>query len=410
MTAQKRNQYQDNLEYLYSLQYFGIKLGLNNIQKLLRAVGNPHKTFPAIHIAGTNGKGSTSSMIAAVLTAAGYKTGLYTSPHLVKFNERIRVNGKMISDKEIIYYTKMMRSFFEHYHATFFEATTAIMFKYFAEKKVEIAVIETGMGGRLDSTNIIRPLVSVITTIGKDHTKHLGGTLEKIAFEKAGIIKSRTPIIIGDISKRPKNVIANVAANKKSPVIESRVFPLPEYISLELHGNYQQDNARCAYAAIQTIQKKFPVRKSALQNGFAKTSRYSGLHGRFEQISSNPRILIDVAHNPDAIALLCETLRREKYKTLYIVFGVMKDKDYVSMLRLLKTVQPVMIVSAPNYERALSTDALKKECRTLKLKTIPAETIQQGVLTAKRAAGKKDLIVITGSHYVVGEALEAMQF
>lgn len=407
---ENNQKYREHVDYLYSLQYFGIKLGLRNIRKILHSVGNPHHTYPTIHIAGTNGKGSTSSMIAAILSAAGYKVGLYSSPHLVSFNERIRINGKMISDSEIIHYAATMRSLFAKFNVTFFEATTAIMFKYFADKKVDIAVIETGMGGRLDSTNVILPLASVITSIGKDHIQHLGRTVQKIAFEKAGIIKHNTPTIIGKLPSQAIDVIKEIAKKKKSTVLCSSKFKLPENISLELQGEFQRNNALCAYLAICAIQKTFPVREKAILVGFARTSHYSGLRGRFEQISENPKIFIDVAHNPDAMKQLCVTLQQQSLKKLFIVFGVMKDKDYRSMLRMLKILNPVLIATAPDYERALPAEELYNVAAKLNIQTVLAQNCLEAFALAKSKATVKDIIVITGSHYVVGEVLAKGNF
>ncbi len=393
------------LDFLYSLQTFGMKFGLANIRALLRYINNPQKTYPTIHVAGTNGKGSTSSMTAAILTAAGYKVGLYTSPHLVKFNERIRINGKMISDHDVVHYTKILKSEIQKVQATFFEATTAIAFQYFADQQVDIAVIETGLGGRLDSTNIIKPIVSVITTIGKDHTEQLGKHISQIAFEKAGIIKNRTPVVLGSIDGRAKSIIVAKAKERKSPILFSTKLQFPKNITLDLKGQHQLANARTAIGAITVVSNAFVIGDHAVKTGLEKASQLSGLRARFEFIQDHPRLLLDVAHNPHGISSLVSAVKKlPKVKTV-IIFAVMKDKNYHAMLLRLKKVSTTIILTHLVTSRSMAVDALADVCISLGFTVIVKSDISEAVTTGKKLAGAKGLLIITGSHYLAGDVL-----
>lgn len=400
----------DTLTYLYSLHKFGMKFGLRNIRQLLRFVGNPHKLFPSIHIAGTNGKGSTSSMIAAIFTAAGYKVGLYTSPHLVHFNERIRINGKMISNKDVVRYTAMLKPQIQKSKATFFEATTAMAFKYFADKKVDLAVIETGLGGRLDSTNVITPIVSVITSIGKDHIEQLGNTLASIASEKAGIIKPRIPVVLGAISGTARRVIVQRAKLLHSPVLYSEKIAIPKNISVQLHGVHQQSNVRCAIAACAIAGNRFLVRDAAIKNGLEQTTGLSGLRGRFEIIHSTPPVILDVAHNPDGIHSLVSAVKKLSYKKLVVVFGVMKDKDFLTMGKELKSIAPIMVLTQPVGERSLPVKELSSAYSALGFNVHVRERSEDAFQLARQLGGTNGLVIVTGSHYLVGEIIQRFKF
>jgi dihydrofolate synthase/folylpolyglutamate synthase len=393
------------IPYLYSLQRFGMKFGLRNIRSLLRSIGDPQKQFPAIHIAGTNGKGSTSAMIAAIYSAAGFRVGLYTSPHLVRFNERIRINGIEIADKDIVRIVRNLRPEIETTRATFFEATTAVAFQYFAERHVDIAVIETGLGGRLDSTNVIRPLVSVITSIGKDHIEQLGKTFSSIAAEKAGIIKSSVPVVVGNVRGTALATIRKIAASKRSPLLLSRKIIIPRNVTLQLQGLFQSENARCAIAAIALTSDRFLIGDAAVKIGLEKTTELTGLHARCETIQHSPAIILDVAHNPDGMRALVRQLKTISIRKLFVVFGVMKDKDYTSMLKEFRGLKPTIICTQPFTERALPVQKLIEVCRVLNFQTLSAATVGDAVESAKKTAGKSGTIVVTGSHYVVGEAM-----
>lgn len=394
-----------SIEFLYSLHTFGMKFGLSNIRTLLKAVDNPHHQFPAIHVAGTNGKGSTSSMIAAIFTAAGYNVGLYTSPHLIQFNERIRINGRMISDHDVIRYVAMLRSSIESSRSTFFEATTAIAFKYFADRHVDIAVVETGLGGRLDSTNVITPLVSVITTIGKDHTEQLGNTFRQIAFEKAGIIKPRVPVVLGSVNGIARQVILNTARTKKSSLLFSSKLSLPEGVHIELNGVHQKQNAKNALAAVTLAGRDFLIGDDAIKRGLENTTKLSGLRGRLEIIEGKPEILLDVAHNPEGIKSLVHAMKDFTHKKKILMFSVMKDKDYLSMLRELKEAFEIIIIVPLKMERALTAGLLGAFSRELGFDVYEAKSVSDGLGKAIQRAGTKGLVVVSGSNYLIGEVL-----
>ena len=406
-----------------------MKLGLRNIKELLRSAGDPHKQFPSVHIAGTNGKGSVSSMIAAVLSAAGYKVGLYTSPHLVRFNERIRVNGTMITDLDLVSYTKMFRSHIDATNATFFEATTAIAFAYFADEKIDIGIIETGLGGRLDATNVLVPEVSVITSIGKDHTEHLGTSLRTIAFEKGGIIKRngvcvsgvRSPIALNELKKISKEHSAHfIDANRMATVsslgkkgdtytIETRQ-KLYSNIRMPLLGEFQAQNARVAIVALEQLALKgFIIPPSAFQKGIRDLNRLTGIRGRFEYIHSDPGIIIDVGHNPEAIAVVVKELKRHRYKRLMLVFGVMKDKNYKVMIGSLSSLKPLVFAVRPALDRALFPEKIAAAFRRRKCSARVYDSLEDGVRSAMQVQRKNDLLLVCGSHYVVGEALPVIE-
>jgi dihydrofolate synthase/folylpolyglutamate synthase len=348
-------------------------------------------------------------MIAAILTAAGYKVGLYTSPHLVKFNERIRINGKMISDVDIARYVRKLKPQIHRLNSTFFETTTAIAFKYFADQKVDFAVIETGLGGRLDSTNVIKPIVSVITSIGKDHTEQLGNTVTAIAGEKAGIIKSKTPLIIGNISNAANRIISRRANEKNAQVILAKKIPLPPNIQLQLNGKHQIINAKTAVAAISVVCRNFLIGNDALRIGLEQTSRLTGLRARFEMIKGKPDILLDVAHNPDGINALVTELKKYSYKKFVVVFAVMRDKEYRSMIVNLKKLQPVMIATAPAIERALPAKQLYEIMQKKEINAYCETEISKALSRGKKLASPNGLLIITGSHYLVGEAIQSLE-
>ncbi len=398
-----------SIAYLYSLQKFGMKFGLRNIRALLSAAGDPQKKFPSIHIAGTNGKGSTSSMTAAILTAAGYSVGLYTSPHLVSFRERIRINGTMIPQKELVRLVRLLKPEIDARQATFFEAATAVAFRYFAEQQVDIAVIETGLGGRLDSTNIITPLVSVITTIAKDHQEQLGDTLTAIAEEKGGIIKRHVPVVAGWIGGAPLRTLNDIAQLRHAPFHSAKNFNIPRGTVLDLYGEFQERNARTAVAAVTLISHSMPVGDAAIRNGLANTTRLSGIRGRFELRKGKPDILIDVAHNPEGMLTLSDELMRLKRKKIVIVFGVMKDKDYHSMLNALIPVRPLVIAAQPQGERALPVQDVVVECRRIGLTVTASKDVPDAVRIGRTRAGKTGLLVIAGSNFLAGEVLPLLE-
>lgn len=405
-----------------------MKLGLRHIRAILHSCGDPHKRFRSVHIAGTNGKGSTAAMIAAVLQSAGYRTGLYTSPHLMKFNERIRINGKMISDADLVRYTEFFRPAIDTAKATFFEATTAIAFKYFADEKVDVAVVETGLGGRLDATNVLIPEVSVITSIGKDHTQQLGSSLRKIAMEKGGIIKRGKPVVIGTMGKNARVELKRIAQRLRSRLItietirpagrpaevgsmqtvdfvsEKRSY---EDIRIPLAGDYQVRNEMTAIAVIECLQSNgFTLPAHAINHGFKQLQRLTGIRGRFEILRYHPLIILDVGHNPDAVRATLASLQGISYRKLLLVFGVMKDKDYRTMIRSFSALRPFVFAVQPQMERALSATVIADIFRTLNCQVRLCGNVAEGVRAAMRTQKKDDLLLICGSHYVAGEALQ----
>lgn len=420
--------YNSTIKFLFRLQKFGMKFGLENIQKLCVSLGNPHLDYPTIHVAGTNGKGSTSAMVASVLTASGYKTGLYTSPHLLRFNERIRIDGKPISDKELVTYTRLIRDEVEKTKATFFEATTAIAFKYFSDQKIDIAVIETGLGGRLDATNIITPLLSIITNIGLEHTEYLGSTTSEIAREKAGIIKPLIPCLTGVRDKNAISVIHSIARKNKSTIThidDTTKYDLvkndlqAQYVNLRvgntvfknlkitMPGKFQEDNIRLSVLAVKLLREKYSykVSEKSMRQGFAYVKKFAGLCGRFDVLSNNPLIIGDVAHNHQAFINLKTTLFKLGIDKVIVIFGLMKDKDLDSIVREIGDFARLVITCSPKTDRAIPSDVIASKFKLSNITCINGKTPQNSLKIAKDNASSNEMIFITGSHYVLGEAM-----
>ncbi|MDQ1267136.1 MAG: Bifunctional folylpolyglutamate synthase/dihydrofolate synthase [Bacteroidota bacterium] len=418
------------LELLFSLHRFGIRPGLDRTLRLAEFAGNPHLTFPTIHVAGTNGKGSVTSMIASILVEAGYKTGLYTSPHLIRFNERIRIDGKQIPDEKIIEYTQKLLPETLSIGGTFFEITTVMAFKWFAECNADIAIIETGLGGRFDSTNIIKPLVSIITNIDFDHKEYLGDTLQEIAFEKAGIIKPNTPVIISD-----KNNITAPVFNKKANECDSKIIYISDYyrgeiinsnpglsqtcnistpdksykdLKLELAGNHQLNNLLTAIAALDLIKKDFHIEENQVRKGFHNIRKNTGIRARIELIRDTPPLIIDVAHNPDSFSRLFETIKQCGYmdKKWSLVFAVMEDKDIENILSIIKPDIEHLIITKPKIDRAASTGKISEIARNKGYQNI---IVYPDVEEAVRfTIDSKNPTIIAGSFYLIGEALQVL--
>ncbi|MDA0986293.1 MAG: bifunctional folylpolyglutamate synthase/dihydrofolate synthase [Bacteroidetes bacterium] len=387
-----------DLKFLYSLQFFGIKLGLKNITDLCNYFGNPQNNFPSIHIAGTNGKGTVAHAIASCLMLQGYKVGLYTSPHLINFNERIKINNKEISNKKLSDLTTALKKEIIKCKATFFEATTAIAFKYFSDSKVDIAVVETGLGGRLDATNILNPICSVITEIGFDHTKELGKTIEKITSEKGGIIKTNNFVFTNSQSQKAIKVLQKIALQKKSIFIKVD----------SKYDDVEKNNLELAKEVLKFIdQSTLKISNSNIISGLKNYKKISNLRARFEVISDNPKIIVDVAHNPDAIKNLVLKLK-SKYpnKNFVFIFGVMKDKNYKLICNYLAKLKPILIAVKANNDRALNPKIIANYFNQINTVAIDCGSISTGIKLAKRISSNKDIIVITGSHYVVGEYLQ----
>lgn len=420
--------YTHSIELLYSLEKYGLKFGLEGISKLLDPLGNPHFRFPSIHIAGTNGKGSTASMIAAIFTAAGYRTGLYTSPHLVSLRERIRIDGKPIPERDVAEVTSRLERSIRGQQPTFFEATTALGFAWLAEKGVDIAIIETGLGGRLDSTNVVRPIVSVITTIGLEHTEILGNTLEKIALEKAGIIKKRVPCVTGVDDRKSLGMIRRACKQQSAPLVtlksldatirheslKGSVFDLlvgksrHKNLKISLAGRFQIRNAALAIATIEQVNKsaKFQLSERSMRSGLSKIQELAGLTGRLDLIQQKPPVILDVAHNADGVTQLVAALRHLGIENLIIVFGVMKDKDHVAMVRSLEPIAVEVIAVAAQTERSRSASDVAALFTKRDLRVSAALSVSEGVRLAIQRGSQRMPILVTGSHYVVGEALQ----
>ncbi len=337
----------------------------------------------------------------------------------------------MISDSDLVRYASRLRPAIDHVHATFFEATTAIAFKYFADQKIDVAVVETGLGGRLDATNVLVPEVSVITSIAKDHTQQLGNSLGKIAIEKGGIIKRRRPCVVGAMSRSARAEIERIARQRKAPLVDtSAIWPesggeisggtamsgtliestLYGTIRIPLLGDFQSRNAVVAIVAIQALRSRgFAVPERAVRRGFAQLRRLTGIRGRFEIIRRRPLVVLDVGHNPDAVSAIVELLRSFDYRKLILVFGVMKDKDYVLMIRTLASLRPTVFAVEPEMERALPSSIIAKVFRERGCRAFTSASIGDGVRAALRTQGKDDLLLICGSHYVAGEVLRVFR-
>lgn len=422
--------YQQTIEYLYASQpafhlvgATAYKPGLDNTYRLMAHLGNPHTLLPAVHIAGTNGKGSTSHLIAAALQAQGYRVGLFTSPHLVDFRERIRISGEMIPEEEVVRFVDANRAFLDEIHPSFFETTMALAFWYFAEQKVDIAVIEVGLGGRLDSTNILTPLLSVITNIGIDHTEFLGNTLAEIAAEKAGIIKQHTPCVIGETQPETQPVFLNRAreCNILGDGLETtncrlwfadqcgfmRKRRLKEAPNCQLKGIYQDKNQQTAFVALQVLRNicGVDISREAIANGFAQVCTLTGLRGRWEVLSQSPLTICDTGHNSHGIRYVVEQLSRF-ISSPHIILGMVADKDIDDVLRLLPE-QANYYFTQPATPRAMLATDLQARWQRIHPNTysLAFTTVNEAIKTAYANAHADDVVFIGGSNYLVGEVL-----
>lgn len=401
--------YEETIQYLYnSVPMFqnvgaaGYKEGLQNTLTLDEHFGHPHRTFRTVHVAGTNGKGSCSHTIAAMLQSAGFKVGLYTSPHLVDFRERIRINGKCISKQYVINFVKRERSFFEPLHPSFFELTTALAFKYFAEQKVDWAVIEVGLGGRLDCTNIIKPELSIITNISFDHTAFLGDTLAKIATEKAGIIKPETPVVIGETNEETKPVFESIAKQNNAPIFFAEEENLQEYddIEFELKGSYQKKNR----ATILCAAKRLGIPRDAIKNGMANVCEATGLIGRWQTLRKEPLVICDTGHNVGGWQYLSEQIKQVPCQTRRIVFGMVDDKDINTVMTMLPK-DAVYYWAQAETKRAISHERVKAIGKSHGLTGNSYPTVIEAYRAALSDAAPADFVFVGGSSYVVADLL-----
>jgi dihydrofolate synthase/folylpolyglutamate synthase len=420
--------YDEVLDYILQMEKFGIKLGLSNITKFLAYLGNPHQSFPAIHIAGTNGKGSTAAVMESILSAAGHRTGVYTSPHLVDFRERIRIGGRFIEKKYVTdFFNKNLKKI-EKLPVTYFEAVTALAFSYFADEKIDVALIETGMGGRMDATNVITPKVTIITNIATEHTRWLGFKIREIAFEKAGIIKPGIPVVTAAVNMDARRVIRQICKQNKCKMVsafdetqwiiksisrdntEMDIFTRSNKyynLRLSLPGRHQLENAVSALIAVELFEEETGMKTS--QNAVAAGFRSVKWEGRLQRISDSPVIILDVAHNPAALARVREYFD-EFYpdKKIIAVFGILSDKDYNQMLKELDRIADVIILTRPMTDRAVDPGMLAEEIAKTGTNFQVIPMVREAYQAARGKCEPDDVILVTGSHFTVGEVLSSL--
>ena len=380
------------------------KVDLSNTLKLMAYLKEPQNSFKTVHVAGTNGKGSTSHMLASIFQEAGYKTGLYTSPHLKDFRERIKINGELIFKDSVIDFVKNHQSFFEENQLSFFEMTVGLAFDFFRKEKVDIAIIEVGLGGRLDSTNVIHPEVSVITNIGLDHTRFLGNSLEEIAFEKAGIIKPNIPVVIGEIFPETKKVFQKVATTNNSQITfveEERV----EGYQTDLLGDYQKKNCKTAVKTVDILKEKgWKIAEAALKKGLSKIVTNTGLQGRWQILQESPKVICDTAHNKEGLELVLKQIKKETYNRLHIVLGMVDDKNLDLILPLFPK-DATYYFCKPDVMRGFNQASLKTEALLYGLVGLSYLSVKEAYKAALANAVVDDLIYIGGSTFVVAEVL-----
>ncbi len=387
---------------LADLEYFGQKLGLDRIRALLSRLGNPQDKFSSIHFAGTNGKGSTAAMLASIFQEGGYRVGLYTSPHLEDFCERIRINGQFIDQEQVLKYARAVREV-EDDPLTFFELATAIGFLHFAEEGVDLAVVETGLGGRLDATNVLKPLVSVITTIGRDHTQQLGSSVEEIAFEKAGIIKPGKPVVVGALPAEAMEVVREQAAVKGSRFVPLVMDLIPPNIQIGLEGAHQRRNANLALGVADVLAATGgpSVDRDAVWRGLEEV-RWPG---RLETVSNEPWVVLDGAHNPDAMAAVREFLEENlDGRRLRLIFGAMADKDIRGMLAEILPLADEVIVTAPKLKRAASPEVLAEIVSPFDIEPVVCQDVSTALEKVSSEMAQDEVLLITGSFFLIGEA------
>uniref|UniRef100_UPI00404B87D1 bifunctional folylpolyglutamate synthase/dihydrofolate synthase n=1 Tax=Flavobacterium sp. TaxID=239 RepID=UPI00404B87D1 len=400
--------YKETTDWLFSqlpmFQNLGAsayKNDLSNIILLDNHLNNPHIKFKSIHVAGTNGKGSTSSLLASVLQEAGYKVGLYTSPHLKDYRERIKINGVVISENYVVDFVRKHKPFFEKNELSFFEMTVGLAFDYFAQEKVDVAIIEVGMGGRLDATNIITPLVSVITNIGLDHTQFLGNTLEKIAFEKGGIIKKNIPVVVGEYTEETKSVFDSLVEKNNTSVAYAQDLDFDDLPSALL-GDYQITNKKTVLASINAIQNVFTVSDIAIKKGFLNVVTNTGLLGRWQILKNSPKVVCDTAHNSHGLKIVLKQIQKERFEKLHIVLGVVTDKDLGSILPLFPK-KANYYFCKPDVLRGLDAEILRTKSLEFGLVGNVYNSVSDAYLAAMRIATVKDFIYVGGSNFVVAE-------
>ena len=432
--------YHQTLDYLYGqlpmYQRIGsaaYKKDLSRTEELDKYFGHPHRRFKSVHIAGTNGKGSVAHSLASILQQAGYKVGLYTSPHYLDFRERIRINGQMIHRDYVVSFVEENKAFFDRVRPSFFEMTVAMAFQYFADQNIDIAIVEVGMGGRLDSTNIITPLVSVITNIGYDHMQFLGNTLTDIAREKAGIIKQYVPVVIGHMPAGVQNVFLEIAAQKDAPIylaannyaVENTYMTSDGKLAFSVYhrgeifyknmkfgllGQYQKKNIPVILQSIDVLRQYpyFTIDDVALFGGMEHVVENTGIMGRWQIISNNPLIVCDAGHNKDGISEVVSQIKLQRYKRLHMIFGTVSDKDINPILRLLPREAKYYFVRS-SVERSMPADKLKSAAADIGLGGKAFDTVAEAIEQAMRESSQHDMIFIGGSTFVVADALKYFQ-
>ncbi|MBR4230293.1 MAG: bifunctional folylpolyglutamate synthase/dihydrofolate synthase [Bacteroidales bacterium] len=415
--------YQETLDYMFAQlpMYHRIgaaayKADIQPTINMMAALGNPERKFKSIHVAGTNGKGSVSHFLASILQEAGYKVGLYTSPHLVDFRERIRINGEMIPQEEVVRFHTSFLVEHSSLNLSFFEMTVGLAFDYFARQKVDVAVVEVGMGGRLDSTNVINPLLSVITNIGLDHTQFLGDTLEKIAAEKAGIIKQGVPLVVGETQPETATVFLRVAEEHRAPITFADQHYVVDDISrytTELTGEYQKKNIATVLEAVEVMRRNsmFDIPTKALVDGLARVVTNTHLHGRWQKIGDEPLTICETAHNEPGIRAMIQGVSNTPHKNLHLVYGCVNDKDYRHILAYLNSSllasHPTLTwyFSQPSVPRGLPVGELVEAALSIGINGSGYISVKEAIAAARKAAGKDDLVLVTGSIFLIADAL-----
>ncbi|WP_299115336.1 folylpolyglutamate synthase/dihydrofolate synthase family protein [uncultured Winogradskyella sp.] len=403
--------YQETVDWLFnqlpmyqSQGQSAYKKDLSNTILLANYLKNPEKKFKSIHVGGTNGKGSCSHMLASILQEAGYRVGLYTSPHLKDYRERIKINGKEISKQFVMGFVKKHKSFFETNSLSFFEMTVGLAFDYFAKEKVDVAVIEVGLGGRLDSTNIIMPELSIITNIGLDHVQFLGNTLPKIASEKAGIIKPNIPVVIGETHAETETVFLE-KANEMNSLIYFSDHIIPEALESDLKGAYQSHNIKTVMQSTEILKNQgFKITKDQLQLGLLNVVKNTGFMGRWQVLSSNPMVVCDTAHNKEGLSYTMNQLKKECNGQLHIVFGVVNDKDFEALIPLLP-IHAKYYLCKPNVPRGMDADELQAVFNKKGFLSEAYNSVCEAFSKAKLSANQEDYIYVGGSTFVVAEIL-----
>lgn len=400
--------YQETLDWMFQqlpmYQRQGkpaFKKDLTNTIQFSNHLGNPHTKFKSVHVGGTNGKGSTSHMLASVLQEAGYKVGLYTSPHLKNYTERVRINGKEISESYVVDFISENKSFLEKYQLSFFEMTVGLAFDYFANEKVDIAIIEVGLGGRLDSTNIITPEISVITNIGYDHVQMLGETLPEIAFEKAGIIKKNIPIVVGERQKEVEKVFLEKSNETCSEIVFAS-DEVKEYVT-DLLGDYQKMNANTAVVALSNL-KGFQVSEQHILDGLNKVVKNTNLKGRWQVLQEIPKVICDTAHNKEGLSIVLSQLSKENFDTLHVVLGMVNDKNIEDVLSLFPK-NAHYYFCKPNIPRGLEVDSLVQVAKSVNLEGQSYLSVNEAYKNALKNMSNEDVLYVGGSTFVVAEII-----